>query len=931
MKIDWNSIYSKRGLFSGYGSRGQSAQIKRQALEKLIEKYQPRSILDVGCGDKYVIDQVDLKGADYLGIDASSVLINSLTASKLNQIHRCEEFLQFDTSRQFDLVICLDVLGHLDDPVEYRRFTERLLQVARDVILVSGYASDTEAIRRSSTEYFHEPLIDSFVRGRTKVLGTYRGVQLAEVALKGVRSRQVKIWTYWETPLNGKRPEYLDLCEETWHRHCGDDFEIVRVTPETAPEFVPNLIEEWHRLPCLAHKADYLRAALVHRHGGIWLDNDMIVLRNLNVMMSQLESSGSDFIGCGRPGKRPSNGVFGGAAGSRLLADYIESMNRLLKSRTADLKLRWTELGYNLLWPLTRNYEFHQYDFRVCIPVPPSRFRRFFDRKRLVEMDASDCDLRDDTLTVYLYNAMFPGWFKQLSLDCVARSPLVIGQFFRHALQVPNWQELIDSGDWRRELRQIRNRNGIARFLSDAGLNDRIAEIGVRTGNHLEHLVANSKASHFIGVDAWTSAGPSSQNDVGASQLQLDELERSVRERFAKYGSRGQIVKGFSHEVAANYPDESFDFIYIDADHSYAAVRRDLEAWFPKVRKGGILAGHDYVQHTSNRVTFGVISAVDEFVSKHGLDPPVVTPDRWASWILFKPVQDAGQRFCYVSAGFGAPRHVAMLRGLVKSARGVGVTDDFHVWTDSLELIEGAHTHRYSKEEHAAPRYMFKMEILKAAQENGYDYSVFLDADSFFVRRPSRQNIIDMLNLANPLHLSLEGRIDHPRYTKAQMHARRWWGMSLGEIQAAFHAKGLGGKPLYAGNGGFIVVKNSEFKRVYEIVWNAFRYLYDELGNRHVADEVALAYAMAACTNPDGHLLKNTRINSIWCPDRGVFRGRLPTGEPFPFHTNWDGQRFTVNPAIVHAMKSKLELIDYGSQCQEMDRSTCREDATVPA
>lgn len=56
------------------------------------------------------------------------------------------------------------------------------------------------------------------------------------------------------------------------------------------------------------------------------------------------------------------------------------------------------------------------------------------------------------------------------------------------------------------------------------------------------------------------------------------------------------IVRQVSWEAASTYPDESLDFVFIDAGHDYASVAKDLIAWLPKVKKTGILSGHDY-QH----------------------------------------------------------------------------------------------------------------------------------------------------------------------------------------------------------------------------------------------------------------------------------------------------------------------------------------------
>ena len=62
----------------------------------------------------------------------------------------------------------------------------------------------------------------------------------------------------------------------------------------------------------------------------------------------------------------------------------------------------------------------------------------------------------------------------------------------------------------------------------------------------------------------------------------------------AKHRSgRAEIIKDYTTEAAKDVADESLDFVFIDADHSYMGVMRDVGAWAPKVKKGGMIIGHD--------------------------------------------------------------------------------------------------------------------------------------------------------------------------------------------------------------------------------------------------------------------------------------------------------------------------------------------------
>lgn len=71
------------------------------------------------------------------------------------------------------------------------------------------------------------------------------------------------------------------------------------------------------------------------------------------------------------------------------------------------------------------------------------------------------------------------------------------------------------------------------------------------------------------------------------------------------------VIQGDSSGSAKMYYDNSIDFIFIDADHSESGVTRDIKAWLPKLKKGGVMAGHDY----GNPRYSGVKKAVDSLLN----------------------------------------------------------------------------------------------------------------------------------------------------------------------------------------------------------------------------------------------------------------------------------------------------------------------------
>ena len=128
------------------------------------------------------------------------------------------------------------------------------------------------------------------------------------------------------------------------------------------------------------------------------------------------------------------------------------------------------------------------------------------------------------------------------------------------------------------------------------------AEVGVRRANYSELLLSNYDFDKFYVIDPWSSAPAEGSSDYD---------EREGRERLSKF-PKCEIIKLNSVDAAKTIEDSSIDFIYIDACHQYEYVKEDIKAWYPKLRTGGILAGHDYC----NDAWPGVVKAVNEMVEE---------------------------------------------------------------------------------------------------------------------------------------------------------------------------------------------------------------------------------------------------------------------------------------------------------------------------
>jgi predicted O-methyltransferase YrrM len=155
----------------------------------------------------------------------------------------------------------------------------------------------------------------------------------------------------------------------------------------------------------------------------------------------------------------------------------------------------------------------------------------------------------------------------------------------------------------------------MSRWLADCCCR-RGAEIGVWRGKWSARLCADNLDLELLCVDRWSTYGEyaDSRND----QAKLDEAYQNAVAVLA--GRRATLLRMASLDAAATVPDGSLDFVYIDANHGDAFVTADLEAWVPKVRRGGVVSGHDYIWR-AERPHIEVKAAVDRFVKARGISP----------------------------------------------------------------------------------------------------------------------------------------------------------------------------------------------------------------------------------------------------------------------------------------------------------------------
>jgi hypothetical protein len=119
-------------------------------------------------------------------------------------------------------------------------------------------------------------------------------------------------------------------------------------------------------------------------------------------------------------------------------------------------------------------------------------------------------------------------------------------------------------------------------------------ELGSWTGKSAAYcaveLINCNKIGSFYCVDSWLGGPEHYDNEI------LKNLKQIFTDNVALISNYITAIEGMSWEVAKQFDDNSVDFCYVDAGHSYECVTNDLTAWWPKIKSGRMFGGDDYTK-----------------------------------------------------------------------------------------------------------------------------------------------------------------------------------------------------------------------------------------------------------------------------------------------------------------------------------------------
>jgi len=144
-------------------------------------------------------------------------------------------------------------------------------------------------------------------------------------------------------------------------------------------------------------------------------------------------------------------------------------------------------------------------------------------------------------------------------------------------------------------------------------------EIGVFHGKHAESILKNLNIKKLYLIDPYKAF-------LDRSREEMKEIFYKATSKLNPYSDKIVWITTTSQKAVKFVPSE-LDFVYIDGNHDFECVQKDIELYYPKVKVGGIIGGHDFSMNFK-----GVVKAVIEFTSKNSLNLYGDSPCDW--WIV---------------------------------------------------------------------------------------------------------------------------------------------------------------------------------------------------------------------------------------------------------------------------------------------------------
>ncbi len=126
----------------------------------------------------------------------------------------------------------------------------------------------------------------------------------------------------------------------------------------------------------------------------------------------------------------------------------------------------------------------------------------------------------------------------------------------------------------------------------------KMCEIGVAFAGHADAILSKTDIDKFYAVDSYQLSETTTDNftfdGINYNQNHYNDLYEFAKKRLERFEDRSVFIRKTSEEASLMFDDDSIDIVFIDGEHTYSAIKNDINKWQSKVKMGGIISGHDY-------------------------------------------------------------------------------------------------------------------------------------------------------------------------------------------------------------------------------------------------------------------------------------------------------------------------------------------------
>jgi hypothetical protein len=176
---------------------------------------------------------------------------------------------------------------------------------------------------------------------------------------------------------------------------------------------------------------------------------------------------------------------------------------------------------------------------------------------------------------------------------------------------------------------EIKHRIEVGKLLWHLGMNGDTAEVGAAEMLFTCDMLRWGFGKHYI-IDLWGNI-PNQFGDASNNDFWHQSNYESGLERIKEFGDRAIVLRGMSVDMAKNIPDDSLICVNIDCDHSFEGCYNDANAYWSKLKKGGVMFFHDFLAPE-----YQVKEAVEKFCNKNSISwnlIPENKPEDAGCWI----------------------------------------------------------------------------------------------------------------------------------------------------------------------------------------------------------------------------------------------------------------------------------------------------------